>query len=145
VAAVDVRLFNQDGSRNVAAERQVRNTNELRMKFEKNAMELANKIHQLEKKQYVPSSDEEARALHAEAQRMAAGMAAEVIQTLRALMLTSKRATVQLDAAKALFEIGGRARGGDGKSGGMPGTNVLVIDRRDLVDELARRKNEGTL
>lgn len=141
----NVRLFNQDGSRNVAAERQVQNTNELRMKYESQTLELAQKIHLLEKSQYVPASDEEARQLHVEAQRTAAGMAAEVVQTLRALMLTSKRPSVQLDAAKALFEIGGRVRGGDGKNGSLPGANVIVIDRGDLVRELETRRAKGAL
>jgi hypothetical protein len=143
--AKNVRLFNQDGTRNVQAERQIQHVNDLRTKYESQALELAQKVHMLETVQHVPATDEEARQLHQEAQRTAAAMAHEVIQTLRSLMLTSKRATVQLDAAKALFEIGGRVRGGDGKSGSLPGANVIVIDRSDLVRELETRKAKGTL
>lgn len=138
-----VRLFNQDGTRNVQAERQISSINDLRVKYEKLTLELAEKAHMLESKQYVPASDEEARQTHAEAERIAAGLALEVITTLRTLMLTSRRPTVQLDAAKALFEIGGRVRGGDGKANALPGKNVLVIDRRDLVSELEKRRAEG--
>lgn len=140
-----VRLFNQDGTRNINAERQINDINNLRVKYERMVQDLAQKTQLLEGKQYVPASDEEARQTHIEAERIAAGLALEVVTMLRTLMLTSKRPTVQLDAAKALFEIGGRVKGGDGKMGALPGKNVLVIDRRDLVDELEKRKLEGKL
>lgn len=138
-------LFNKDGSRNVQAERQLVNLNELRMKYEKANLRLAEQAHMLESKQYVPSSDEEAAQLHRDAQRTAAGLAAEVIATLRTLMLTSHRPTVRLDAAKALFEIGGRIAGGDGKGGALPGANVIIVDRKELVGELEKRRAKGSL
>lgn len=141
----DWRLYNETGSRNVAAERQLENLHELEKKAEEMALELAQKTMMLEKQAYLPATDEEAKQLHHEAQRMAAGMAAEIVQTLRTIMLTSKRPTAQLDAAKALFEIGGRIRGGDGKGGALPGANVIVVDRRELHAELDRRKSEGKL
>lgn len=140
-----VRLFNYDGTRNVQAERQISSINELRVRYEKLVRELSEKTHLLESKQYVPASDEEARQLHVEAERVAAGLALECVTMLRTLMLTSKRPTVQLDAAKALFEISGRVKGGDGKAGPLPGKNVLVIDRRDLEAELEKRRAEGKI
>lgn len=140
-----VRLFNHDGTRNVQAERQISSINELRVRYEKLVRELSEKTHLLESKQYVPASDEEARQLHVEAERVAAGLALECVTMLRTLMLTSKRPTVQLDAAKALFEISGRVKGGDGKAGPLPGKNVLVIDRRDLEAELEKRRAEGKI
>lgn len=141
----DWRLYNETGSRNVAAERQLDHLHELERKAEDMALELAEKTMMLEKVAYVPSSNAEASELHQEAQRMAAGMAVEVVQTLRTIMLTSKRPTAQLDAAKALFEIGGRIRGGDGKPGTLPGSNVIIIDRADLHKELDKRKSAGSL
>lgn len=138
-------LFNRDGTRAVQAEKQLSNVNELRVKYEKMALRLAEQTQMLESKQYVPADDAEAAQLHREAQRTAAGLAAEVIQTMRTLMLTSKRPTVRLEAAKALFEIGGRIAGGDGKGAPLPGSHVIVVDREALVSELEQRRAKGKL
>jgi len=140
-----VRLFNENGSRNVSAERQLEHLNELEDKYESMTYQLAEKTAMLGKKMYVPPTDEEAMQLHREAQRMAAGIAHEVIATLRAIMLNSPRPAVQVDAAKALFEIGSRIAGGDGKAGPVPGTHVLVIDSKDMSAELEKRKKAGAL
>jgi hypothetical protein len=141
---ITFKLFNENGSRNIAAEKQLENVERLTQEAEERAQELAQRVHLLDKAVYVPPRDE-AAALYDEAQRMAAGMSAEIISTLRSIMLTSKRPTAQLDAAKALFEIAGRVKGGDGKAGSLPGANVLVIDGRDLQKELDKRKLEGAL
>lgn len=138
-----MKLFNENGSRNIAAERELENLHELQDKAEQMALELAQKTHMLEKSQYVPASADEAAKLHHDAQLTAAAMGHEIIATLRSIMLTSKRPTAQLDAAKALWEIGGRVRGGDGKAGAMPGMNVLVIDKGDMDRELERRRKAG--
>lgn len=137
------RLFNEDGSRNISAEREIVNLHELRNKYESAAIELAQKQQMLEGQMYVPSNDSEAQQLHLEAQRTAAGMSQEIVATLRAIMLTSKRPTAQLDAAKALWEIGSRVHGGSGKAGSVPGMNVLVIDKGDMDRELEKRRKAG--
>lgn len=137
------RLYNEDGTRNISAERELDNLHELQNKYESAAIQLAQKQQMLEGRQYVPSDDGEARSLHLEAQRTAAGMSQEIIATLRAIMLTSKRPMAQLDAAKALWEIAGRVHGGNGKAGSVPGMNVLVIDKGDMDRELEKRRKAG--
>lgn len=140
-----MKLYNENGSRNIAAERQLEHLHELENRAEALTIELARKAALLDTKLYVPPSDLEARQVHEEAQRMAAGLAHEVIASLRLIMLHSKRPNAQLDAAKALFEIGSRVGGTDGKAGALPGAHVVVIERSDMVHELAIRKKSGAL
>jgi hypothetical protein len=147
-AQLAYQLFKEDGSRHWNAERELAATQKIRDEYEKKLTKLAQIQQQVGKQEYIPPDDASALEMHRAAQRRAAAMSDDILTALKELMLNASRPTVRLDAAKALWEIAGRALGGNGKAGAQPGdtnTTFIVVDKTNMMSELEKRRKDGTL